>query len=123
MGYLTTITIYNDGIADLPKNAQEFADQVYESAGSYYTHQFPTDVRISGFCNFGKVHQPRHADDHTVYVHAGNTVCEMNPNSEETRRLMRKNPKFFEKLMTELWNTHRELRRMQKSLETAEPPA
>lgn len=116
MGYLTTITVYNDGIADLPQNAQEFADQVYEAAGSYYPKQFPVDVRLSGFCNFGKVHRPRHADDQTVYVHAGNTVCEMNVNSDETLRIIRNNPKFFEKLMREMWHQYRSLRREQKRI-------
>lgn len=116
MGYLTTITIYNDGIADLPQNAQEFADQVYAAAGSYYARQFPVDVRISGFCNFGKVHQPRHADDQTVYVHAGNTVCEMNINSEETNRLMKQNPRYFEKLLKEMWHQYRALRREFKNV-------
>lgn len=116
MGYLTTITIYNDGLRGLKDNAESFAEQVENSASSFIHDGFPANISLGNFCNFGKVHKPRHADSHTVYVHAGNTVCEMNPYSEETRRLMRDNPKFFEKLMTELWNTHRELRRVQKEL-------
>lgn len=115
MGYLTTITIYNDGLHGLKDNAESFAQQVESSAGSL-GHSFPANISLGNFCNFGKVHRPRHADSHTVYVHAGNTVCEMNPHSEETKRLMRDNPKFFEKLMTELWNTHKELCRAQEDL-------
>lgn len=117
MGYLTTITVYNDGIHDLRDHAQEFADRVYDAA-VHSCGMHPVDVRIGSFCNFGKVQKPRHADDHTVYVHAGNTVCEMNAFSEETRKIMRQSPKFFEKLMKEMRTQYRELRRLQKESAT-----
>jgi len=115
MGYLTTVTVYNDGIHDLRNHAQEFADQLCDAAANHY-EDHPTDIRIGGFCNFGKVQKPRHASDHTVYVHAGNTVCEMNAFSEETRKIMRQNPEFFEKLMKEMYSQYRELRKLQKEL-------
>lgn len=111
MGYLTTITIYNDGLADLKDNPQAFVDQVYAAAAGSYSLQYPTDVRIGGFCNFAKVQKPRHADDHTVYVHAGNTLCEMRAGCAETEKIMKHNPKFFQKLLEEMEDQCQELRR------------
>jgi len=115
MGYLTTVTVYNDGIHDLREHAQEFADQLCAAAAHSYADR-SVDIKIGSFCNFAKVQKPRHADDHTVYVHAGNTVCEMNINSEETRRLMKQSPKYFEKLMKEMLYQYRALSREFKNV-------
>lgn len=119
MGYLTTFTIYNDGISNLSnlkENAYEFSQSLIESVANYDPPDYPKVVSCGNFSNFCKVHKPRHADSHTLYVHAGNTVCEMNPYSQETHNLIRKNPKFFETLMTEIKNQYKELRRVQKEL-------
>ena len=95
MGNLTTLTIYNDGIDLIPKHAQDFADALYECTNLPGTKT----LRVGNFCNLVKVHQTRHADAHTAFVHMGNTVCEMSPWSTETKRLMRESPKFFEKML------------------------
>ena len=66
MGYLTTLTIYNDGIHIIKDKAQDFADRVYDAAvGSVR----PTDLGLGHFGNLVKMQKPRHADDHTVYIH------------------------------------------------------
>jgi len=96
MGNLTTITIYNDGIDQIPKHAQEFADALYRAAQSTSD---PQTIGVGNHANLVKVHPFRHADTKTAYVHMGNTVCEMSSWSKETRRLMREHPKFFEKLL------------------------
>lgn len=98
MGNLTTLTIYNDGIDLITKHAQEFADTVYEVINQGMIA--PTTIGLGNFYNLVKIQPTRHADNHTTYVHMGNTVCEMNPGSSETRRLMRERPAFFEKLLT-----------------------
>lgn len=99
MGYLTTLTIYNDGIHIIKDKAQDFADKVYDAAvGSVR----PTDLGLGNFCNLVKVQKPRHADDHTVYIHMGNTVCEMNAYSEETLKTMTRSTEFFEKMLKEM---------------------
>jgi hypothetical protein len=95
MGNLTTLTIYNDGIDLIPKHAQAFADALLESS----QHAGTKTIRVGNFCNLVKVHDTRHADAHTTYVHMGNTVCEMSPWSTETKRLMRESPQFFEKML------------------------
>lgn len=96
MGNLTTLTIYNDGIDQIPKHAQEFADALYAAAQSTSA---PQTIAVGNFCNLVKVHPFRHADTHTTYVHMGNTVCEMAPWSSETRRIMRERPEFFERML------------------------
>lgn len=96
MGNLTTITIYNDGIDQIPKHAQEFADALYRAAQSTSD---PQTIAVGNFCNLVKVHPFRHADTHTTYVHMGNTVCEMAPWNKETKRIMRERPEFFKKML------------------------
>lgn len=97
MGNLTTLTIYNDGIDLITKHAQEFADAVYAASNS--ASLGPTTIGLGNFCNLIKVQPTRHADNVTTYVHMGNTVCEMSPWTTETKRLMRENPVFFEKML------------------------
>lgn len=97
MGNLTTLTIYNDGIDLIPKHAQEFADALLAVSR---TTPRPATIAVGNFCNLVRVQKPRHADDHTTYVHMGNTLCEMNAWSQETKRIMREHPKFFEKMLS-----------------------
>lgn len=99
MGNLTTLTIYNDGIDQIKQHPQQFADKVYEAATSM---KGPVSVRIGNHCNLVKVQKSRHADDSTVYVHMGNTVCEMSAYSDETLRVMMESPDFFEKMLKEM---------------------
>ena len=67
MGYLTTLTIYNDGVDLIPENAQKFAEDLYRAALSHNKAIIP----VGKFANLVNVQRCRHADDHTVYVHAG----------------------------------------------------
>jgi hypothetical protein len=118
MGNLTTLTIYNDGIDLLPKHAQEFAVALLEATNISGT----TTIAVGNFCNLVKVHQTRHADERTTYVHMGNTVCEMNPWSAETKRLMRESPQFFEKMLkfmrAEVKALSEEFKRVQEATST-----
>jgi hypothetical protein len=107
MGNLTTVTIYNDGIDQIPKHAQEFADALYLAAQSTGDPQI---IPVGNFCNLVKVHPFRHADTHTTYVHMGNTVCEMAPWNKETKRIMRERPEFFEKMLKFMERTAKDLR-------------
>ncbi|NBT57241.1 hypothetical protein EBT16_00495 [bacterium] len=109
MGYLTTFTIYNDGIDSIRDNAQEFADKLYEAASGG-----GVDIAIGSFCNLVKVQKARHADDHTVYMHMGNTVCEMNAYSKDTLKTMMQHPAFFEKMLDEMARQCRMLKKQLK---------
>lgn len=118
MGYLTTITIYNDGCDQIPKNAQDFADKVKDACSGIYTrggiNRPAGEFGVGNHCNLVTVQHPRHADDHTVYVHAGNTVVEMNVFSQETAELLEKHPAFFDTLLGEMELQVKELKQLKK---------
>ena len=108
MGYLTTFTVYNDGCDEIPKNAQEFADQIYKAcSNSKGKITFP----LGCHANLVTCQKTTHANDITIYVHAGNTVTEMNYFSQETINLMKNNPEFFKQMLREMIYHTRELKK------------
>lgn len=127
MGYLTTFTIYNDSIDLLSdeKNAVDFAKKILDvvSNNSYPVFQLNSsaNIELGNMANFCTVQKPRHADEITVYVHAGNTVVEVNPFEgcgyrpnvpkqgmpfgefdKKAEVLYRRNKKFFKKILEAL---------------------
>jgi hypothetical protein len=104
MGFLTTFTIYNDGLDNLnpdnpnfEKNARELAIALYNAGtGRLAT---PTEVGVGDHGNMLKIQKPRHAEHDTVYVHSGNTLCEVNAFCEETKLLMERNPRFVKNIL------------------------
>lgn len=90
MGYLTTVTIYNDGLSLLKKHPEKFCTKLYEAASSME----PKEFGVGSFCNFANVQRTRHADDHTLYVHMGNTVVEVNAWSTNFQRMMETRPEL-----------------------------
>lgn len=95
MGYLTTVTLYNDGLGLLKKYPEEFCEKLYEASSIGKT----TDIGLGGFANFATVQSSRHADDHTIYVHMGNCVVEVNEWSKEFEKLVSSNPEFARQLV------------------------
>jgi hypothetical protein len=110
MGYLTTFTVYNDGVGLIKANSQDFADKIYNAAIGSAT----CDIPVGNFANLVRVQKCRHADDLTTYVHMGNNVFEMNPYSEETKKLAERNPDFFKKAVKFLEKEVKELKSMLK---------
>lgn len=110
MGYLTTFTVYNDGVDLVKENAQDFANKIYRAAIGYQT----CDLGIGNFCNLVRAQKCRHADDHTLYVHMGNSVFEMNPYSQETKNMLEHNPEFFERVVKFLDREVKDLKAMLK---------
>lgn len=115
MGYLTTFTVYNDGVDLVKENAQDFANKVYNAAVIGQV----TDIEVGNFGNLVRVQKCRHADDHTLYVHMGNGVFEMNPYSQETKNLLERNPEFFEKVVKFLEREVKDLKTMLKESKKA----
>ncbi len=121
MGYLTTVTIYNDDVDMINpekesnlNNIKKFAQVVYKAACGSDLNSLSTSV---GNCsNFVTVQKTRHADDHTIYVHMGNTVVEMNPYSEKTQKIIQKNPEFADKLISFMDQELKELKKLQKAM-------
>lgn len=95
MGYLTTFTIYNDGVNLIKENSKEFSNKIFEASTGF--NDTSRELQIGNFVNLVRVQKSRHADDHTTYVHMGNCVFEMNPYSQETKNFLERNPAFFEK--------------------------
>ena len=110
MGYLTTFTIYNDGCDLVKKHPKEFAEIIYKACSQTKPNSYP----LGNHCNLIIAQGTRHADDYTIYVHAGNTVCEMNSYSEETKKIMMNHPKFFEKMLRLMERSVKELKKQYK---------
>jgi|SRR5690606_218438 len=85
MGSLTTITIYNDGAHMLEKHPEELANKLYEACLGVQRSKGQDYDSLGNFANLLTLQKPRHADSHTLYLHAGNTVMDIDeindPNS------------------------------------------
>lgn len=74
MGYLTTITFRNDSAEEIHDHPEQLSQIVYNAQhGSQQSEGRDYDP-IGNHCNPVIIQKPRHADDHTLYLHAGNTV-------------------------------------------------
>lgn len=122
MGFLTTFTIYNDGIDLVKKYPEEFAEAVYNGSLKSLTHGESKEYSVGNFCNMLNVQVTRHADDHTMYVHMGNTVTEMNAYMKETESLCRNHPKFFDKILKFMAAEIKALKKLKKSIEEDNEP-
>jgi hypothetical protein len=92
MGYLTTITIHNDALHAFEKNPEQFGKAILEGISRARMERKAVDVGFDGYCNYITVEPSRHADDHTVFVHTGNTVFNVNPYNEDFRELLARSP-------------------------------
>lgn len=90
MGFLTTFTVYNDDCDKITKNPKKFANEIYDVCCN-------PNIKLGRYVFDGVVipQRTRHADDKCIYVHAGNTVCELNSYSNITKQIMKYNPEFF----------------------------
>ena len=77
MGYLTTITIYNDGCDQIIKNKEKVADILYNACSGEYNNNSYRTVGLGNHANLFTIQKPRHADDTTLYLHSGNTVIDV----------------------------------------------
>ncbi len=77
MGYLTTITFYNDAAHDLHEHPNELAHLINNAQGGVQRAMGRDYDSIGSFANPVIIQKPRHADDHTLYMHAGNTVLDI----------------------------------------------
>jgi len=115
MGYLTTFTIYNDGVSELEKNQVEFCDKLKRACYGGFSNTPRTDSFGHGsHANLVTIQKPRHADDHTCYVHMGNTLCEMNPYSEHTKYVAENFPEYFDQMLNHMENVVKELKKMKQ---------
>lgn len=78
MGYLTHVSIYNDGahiLKDMtPEEAQEFCQKLYEACLLTEEDVFRQTISLRFFSNAVNTQIPRHADDVCLYLHWGNSL-------------------------------------------------
>ena len=85
MGYLTTITFYNDAASELKKYPEEVSQGIYDAQNGIQINRGFNYFPVGCHTNPVIIQKPRHADDHTLYLHAGNTVIDVyDANSEWT---------------------------------------
>lgn len=77
MGYLTTITFYNDSAHDLRKHPNDVSELIYNAQSGVQKREARDYDPIGSCANPVIIQKPRHADDHTLYLHAGNTVIDV----------------------------------------------
>jgi len=77
MGYLTTITFYNDAANDLQAHPDETIKLISDAQYGIQKNRGRNYDPVGSFCNPVIIQKPRHADDHTLYLHAGNTVVDV----------------------------------------------
>lgn len=132
MGFLTTFTISNDALDILEDDPKQVCEKLYHAAlagkVSTISHHYKPKKKKRGIfkkwqpksfgggvhCNPIKVQKCRHADNWTVYVHAGNTLVEMNSYSDDTAETMRKNTEFFEEIVKYMQRNVTEMKRQLK---------
>lgn len=115
MGYLTTISVYNDSIHNLkdlsPEDAKDFCNEIYSAicqtaAGAKVT------VRLKNHMNFMTVFPSRHADDHTIYVNMGNCLTEIQPWADQFKGRIELYRTFYEKIYKFLKLETRQLKKV-----------
>lgn len=106
MGFLTTFTVYNDDCYEITKKPKEFANEIFLACSNPNI-----GYRSNVFHGVVIPQRTRHADDKTIYVHAGNTVCEMCPYSDITTDLMVNHPEFFKEILQLMEKNVRELQK------------
>lgn len=74
MGYLTTVTIYNDSADQLEKYPKQLAEALSEACMGTQRSLGRDYAGLGNAANILILQKPRHADDHTLYLHAGNSV-------------------------------------------------
>lgn len=97
MGYLTTITIYNDAQHKFKQYPMEFGQSILNGIDQAQLECREVSVPFRGYGNYISVQPPRHADDTTVYVHCGNAVMNMNPWGKEFQAMVSTCPDYVRK--------------------------
>ncbi len=77
MGYLTTITFYNDAAQTLKEHPEEVSKLIYDAQSGVQKNRGRNYDPIGSHANPVIIQKPRHADDHVLYLHAGNTVLDL----------------------------------------------
>lgn len=99
MGYLTTITIHNDGLHDFKKDPKKFAEVVFAAMELADRTQKAESAAFGGYCNYIEAQPAYHADDTQLYLHSGNGVFNLNPHRPDMQEILASNPKLAQEFI------------------------
>lgn len=77
MGNLTTITFRNDSFHDFKDNPKQLSDGIIDAMNGTQLRKGRNYFHVGSSANPVVVQRTRHADDKTLYMHAGNTVVDV----------------------------------------------
>jgi hypothetical protein len=77
MGYLTTITFHNDASSQFENHPEQTIEMIKNAQLGVQKNRGRNYDPIGNHANPVIIQKPRHADDHTLYLHAGNTVVDV----------------------------------------------
>lgn len=80
MGYMTTITILNDGFSQIKENPKEFVEKISEGMNGYRRFLGSTEINninsfgVGNHCNNIMVATSNHADDPRMFISYQNSL-------------------------------------------------
>lgn len=78
MGYLTTITFRNDSYSSFGENKNKLVEEILNALKGIQISKGRNHFSIGSETNPVILQKPRHGDDKILYLHAGNTVIDVN---------------------------------------------
>jgi len=82
MGYITTVSLRNDSYHDFKQNADRLTQIILDAMDGVQQRRGNDEDHIGSSANAVIIQKPRHADDTTLYLHAGNTVIDVSKYNE-----------------------------------------
>jgi hypothetical protein len=98
MGMNTVIMFRNDAYGEFEKNPEQTVKNILKAMNGRSDGHYG----VGSHANAMEVMKSKHSDTDVVYVHSGNTLVEMNAYSEDTEKLMKKFPDFFNSMFETL---------------------
>lgn len=86
MGYLTTITFRNDSYSEFERHPKKLVEEILKALNGTQIARGIDYFSIGCEVNPVILQKPRHADDTTLYIHAGNTVIDVESLTEATNK-------------------------------------
>lgn len=116
MGFNTVAFFSNDAADLFEKHPKETIDNLLDGMNGG-RKSYKGSYGVGNHANPMKVMKTRHADDSTVYVFMGNTLCEMQTYNEETENLMRNHPEFFKQMLNKMQQNATSLKKKFKEIQ------
>lgn len=127
MGYMTTITILNDGWDQIKKNPEKFVENISEGmhgikrrVGGGIDRQAISTFGLGNHCNLMDVAVSHHADDARMYVTWANTMNIVGWGNDSEHLKHRKDVLAIAKQMIK--REEEEIKRMEKEQEQKKTP-